>query len=179
MNFNYETTAAALIDHGFLVALTICIGGLIAGTAHMRTSRQSKKTVRYASAGWREIVREITGTNCPWFLLRLSREAQKAGRTCYRIGGLYFVSDPELQRNIFLDPATDKSLPMYKPLGNITGSFENIFSSINNGHWKMVRKSTAHAFAKPQVQRMREIAIKYANDWWKTIHLIRHMRCRN
>jgi cytochrome P450 len=133
-------------------------------------SIDKKKTVPYASAGTFESIREFGGNNAPWFMLKHAREAQSKGRTCYRLplpisGGLYVVGDPKLQLKILKDPTTDKSPALFEPFNNITGSSESIFTSQNNTHWKMIRKSTAPAFANSQVTHMKEIALKHMENW--------------
>jgi cytochrome P450 len=92
------------------------------------------------------------------------------GRSSYRLalplpGGVYVVGDAELQRQILKDTMSDKSPAIHKPLCNITGTKESILNSQSNEYWKLIRKSTAHAFAASQVSRMKEIAFKLTKEW--------------
>jgi hypothetical protein len=80
----------------------------------MIVSKHKKKQVPYAKASMIKCLRDFSGKDSPWFMLRLACEVQQLGRTCYRLtlplsGGVYIVCNAELQHQILKDSTTDKS----------------------------------------------------------------------
>lgn len=131
-----------------------------------------KRTVPYASSGMLETIREFSSKSAPFFVLRHARATEKAGKTCFRLalpfpGGMYVLIENNLIQRILKDPTTDKSR-IYKPLNQVIGTKENIFTSSNNSHVKMVRKLAAPAFVAVEVSRMNDISARTTNAWCNT-----------
>lgn len=165
--------ATISFDNIYLVrVLVLSLVALISARIYMsnKTKSNSKKTVPYAKVGMFKAIRKLGNDECPWFLLELAREAQKNNKLCYRLpipmpGGFYVICDAELQRKIFIDSSTDKSAKVNEALNKLTGSSETISTSTNNEHWKLVRKSSAQAFAIEDFKQMKEVVLTLTKEW--------------
>ena len=115
-----------------------------------------------------EAIQGFAGADGPFFLLRLAR---KMGRSSYRIPlpvsrkGAYIIGDPELTRAILQDTKTDKPLHIYRSFEGISGRKIMFTSRNTDPYLKKMRKSTAHAFSRNQVGRMKTVADKVADQW--------------
>ena len=124
-----------------------------------------------AEAGMLETIRKLSGPEAPFWMIETAR---KLGQFVYKMnlplaGGTYVVGDTDLVLKILHDKTTDKPEALYSVFSKITGGLSNIFTSTNNDYWKLVRKSTAHAFSKNEVGRMISIAKDTADEWMKEL----------
>lgn len=134
-----------------------------------KSSTKKAKSLQLPSAetGMLENIRKLSGPECPFWMLETAR---KMGQYSYRInlplpGGTYIVGDYDLVLKILNDATTDKPAGVYAVFSKITGGLPNIFTATNGAYWKLVRKSTAHAFSKNEVGRMISIADVNAKQW--------------
>jgi len=129
---------------------------------------QTKKWLPYAPCGFMECVKNFSGKEAPFFLLRLARQMN---RDSYRLPlpigsqGAYVVADYDTAREIRKDIGTDKPLQIYRSFEGISG--KRIMFTRSNGDVYMtkLRKGTAHAFSRNQVGRMNQIALKCVDEW--------------
>lgn len=122
-----------------------------------------------AKAGMLETIKAISGTDAPWFTLRTSRELQsKVFRLRIPIpGGMYMLGDPIAQRQVLLDKSSEKPAVLYRRF-EIPGTEPGIFTrETADPLWKVVRKGTAVAFAKDEVDRMTSICCNVVDKWMK------------
>jgi cytochrome P450 len=118
-----------------------------------------------------EVIAGVGGSEAPFYLLGL---AQTMGRNSFRIPlplgmkGTYVIGDHELARQILLDKTTEKAVAIYKSADGCSLGTPGLFTSPNNEYMRNIRKSTAHAFSKKEVERMNTIAIQYVDEWLDT-----------
>lgn len=167
---------------------SLLIGGLAvvcftksARNSNQNTKENKKETIEivpYAKVGIIETILELGNRDAPLFLLKHLRFIQRTynGLSSYRffiplVPGfcLYVVGDIQTQRQILLDPTTDKDPSVYGPINTIVGVNESIFTSTSNAHWKLVRKVTASAFANKHIDRMKHITIHHTERWLDNI----------
>ena len=104
-----------------------------------------------APIGMWETIQAVSGSDAPWFLLRVARKMEKCGAKIFSVpipssAGFYVVSTADLQRQVMLDRRADKPRELY-------GKFEaphipsGIFTrTTSDPIWKSSRKGAAPAF---------------------------------
>jgi len=122
-----------------------------------------------APCSMQEAIQGFAGADGPFFLLRLARTM---GRSSFRIPlpvlrrqGAYIVGDPDLTRAILQDAKTDKPLHIYRSFEGISGRKIMFTSRNTDPYLRKMRKSTAHAFSRHQVGRMKTVADQVADQW--------------
>jgi cytochrome P450 len=151
-------------------------------THNIRTNGNNKtptiQIVPYANVGFIETIVSLGSRDAPNFLLKHLRHIQHIyhGLSCYRfflpfVSGFcfYVVGDITTQRQILLDPYSDKDPAVYDSINQIVGVKESIFTSPNNFHWKLIRKRTSSSFSKQAINRMKQITLKHTKQWMEHI----------
>lgn len=151
-----------------MVALHIALSW---GIRRRREARESKYPP-WAPAGIGETIQQISGSNYPWFMLRMAKEANSfTFRVNLPIMGtpmVVAVGDVETHRAVLTHRATERPIElMYKTFDNVTGGVPSIFTS-NGDYWHKRRKLIAPAFEKSQVMRMNDVAMAKTEDWIET-----------
>lgn len=137
--------------------------------------RRKEREERYpplAPAGIVETIEQISGSNYPWFMLRMAKEAQSyTFRVNLPILGtpmVVAVGDVATHRAVLTHRATDRPVElMYKTFDNVTGGVPSIFST-NGKYWHKRRKLLAPAFEKSHVMRMNSVALARTELWITT-----------
>lgn len=171
---SYSIVFCSLLIGG--LAVTVCFQTSRAKQSNEEENSNGKiRCVPYAQAGILEAIISIGSLDAPLFLLKHLREIQQKynGLSCYRffipfMPGfcLYVVGDIQTQREILMDQTTDKEPSAYAPVNQIAGVKESIFTSCNNSHWKLVRKTTAAAFSNKEIDRMKSIVKQHTERWF-------------
>ena len=82
-------------------------------------------------------------------------------------GGLYIIGDAQLQREILLDPTTEKD-DMYDSFAKVTSGLSVFSRRTADPHWKVLRKGAAPAFATAPMERMHTICRRHVEEWIST-----------
>jgi len=145
------------------------IGGAIVIHAIFFQKKNDRKHMPYTSAGMIAMIQGISGSQVPFFLLKLAQQL-KCYSFCLHLplpGGIYIIGDHNLAGEILKDVESDKPTLLYQGSDIIGASSRTIFTSPNNAYWKFVCKATAHAFSKNEVSQMVQIATTSAHKWIK------------
>lgn len=139
-----------------------------------RWNGQRERQGRYpplAPAGMGELIKQISGSNYPWFMLRMARESNSfTFRVNLPILGtpmVVAVGEFETQRLVLTDRKSERPLEFYKTFNNVTGGVASMFTS-NGEYWHARRKLIAPAFDKTHVKRMNDVAMAKIETWIET-----------
>lgn len=171
------TVRSATTGHGALVIAASVATAMVAVHYAMswsirRRKERESKYPPWAPAGIGETIQQISGSNYPWFMLRMAKEANSfTFRVNLPIMGtpmVVAVGDVDAHRAVLTHRATERPIElMYKTFDNVTGGIPSIFTS-NGEYWHKRRKLIAPAFEKSQVMRMNAVAMAKVEEWIET-----------
>ncbi len=138
-------------------------------------SRKESREAGYpplAPTGIGETIQQISGSNYPWFMLRMAKEATsftfRLNLPVFGTPMVVVVGEVETHRAILTHRATDRPVElMYKTFDNVTGGVPTIFST-NGEYWHKRRKLIAPAFEKSHIARMNRVVLSKTENWIKT-----------
>jgi len=166
-------------------AVTIILGKYYINRSSTLKNEINKEVVEVpvAPCGYFEGIQGFTGKDAPKFLLQMMKKCSendvhkgdidvglfKLRLPLIKHGGLFFITDPNLARQILTDSKTYKPNTIYQPFDNIFGG-KNLFTAIWNDDPKRssARKGIMAAFSSSEVKRMNRICLERLEHWIET-----------
>lgn len=161
-------------SNALLIAASLAVAAAVHYAIQARKQKAGRES-RYpplAPAGIGETMKQISGSNYPWFMLRMAKEAKSfTFRVNVPILGtpmVCAVGDVETHRAVLTHRLTERPIELfYKTFDNVTGGIPSIFTT-NGEYWHKRRKLLAPAFEKKHVQRMNSVALAKTENWIAT-----------
>lgn len=136
-----------------------------------KSRERQKRYPPLAPAGIGEIIEQSSGSNYPWFILRMAKAVKsytfRLNLPMLGTPMIVVVGNYGTQRMILTHRLTQRPLQFYNAFNNVTGGVASMFTS-NGDYWHKRRKLIAPAFDKNHVKRMNDVAMSKTEAWIET-----------